>query len=98
MLPVLAGRLVSLLQFPACAIQLFYDDFLVRQNSLVFSGEYIVGKFVECVVRLSGSLLGAQKQAKWRLKCWTLVSTSLPADDEDQVVLDFYQNSAQFLH
>ncbi len=34
---------------------------------------------------------------KWRLKWWTLLSTSLPADDEGQVVLDFYTDSAHFL-
>ena len=34
---------------------------------------------------------------KWRLKWWTLVSTNLPDDNEDKAVLDFYDNSAQFL-
>jgi|ERR1700722_14230012 hypothetical protein len=34
---------------------------------------------------------------RWRLSWWTLLRTSLPADDETEAVLDFYSDSAEFL-
>jgi hypothetical protein len=34
---------------------------------------------------------------KWRLLWWTLVPVGLPDDDEAQPVLDFYDDSAEFL-
>jgi hypothetical protein len=40
----------------------------------------------------------AVRFGRWRLKWWMLLSRSLPADDESKVVLDFYSDSAEFLH
>jgi hypothetical protein len=34
---------------------------------------------------------------RWRLSWWTLLATDLPADDESAAVIDFYDDSAEFL-
>jgi hypothetical protein len=77
-----------------------YDIFLqtVRKHGikpalqLAWEHSYLPGLGADFTMEPISVRLG-----KWRLKWWTLVPTSLPADDESEAVLDFYKESAQFL-
>ena len=59
-------RLLPVLQCAAGTFEFLGDEFLVGKHSLIFSGEYLVGKIVEGVMSLCRPLFGAQNQAdRW---------------------------------
>ena len=60
-------KLKSPLQFPAGAFKFPGDEFFVWEDSLILSGEHLVGKIVECVVSLCRSLFSAHDESDWRV-------------------------------
>ena len=60
-------KLKSLLQFPAGAFKFLGDELFVWEDSLILSGEHLVGEIVECVVGLCRSLFSAQDESDWRV-------------------------------
>ena len=55
------------LQFPAGASKFLSDELFIWKDSLILSGEHLVGEIVECVVGLCCSLFGAQNEPGWRV-------------------------------
>jgi hypothetical protein len=54
-----------LLQLAAGAFKFFGNEFFVWKDSLILSGEHLVGEIVECIVGLCRSLLGTENKSDW---------------------------------